>query len=45
MLQKMVEYYRSLGLREWFIDRIIATPPESMWYPTEDELKQAGVLN
>jgi hypothetical protein len=45
MLQQMVEYYRSLGLREWFIDRIVATPPESMWYPTQDELKEGGVLN
>jgi hypothetical protein len=45
MIQHMVESYRSLGLREWFIDRIIATPPEDMWYPTQDELKQAGVLN
>ena len=27
------------------IDHIIATPPESMWYPTEDELKEGGVLN
>jgi hypothetical protein len=45
MSQKMVESYRSLGLREWFIDRIVATPPESMWYPTKDELQKAGVLN
>lgn len=45
MFQQMVESYRSLGLREWFIDRIVATPPESMWYPTIDELKQAGVIN
>ena len=45
MVQQMVEYYRSLGLREWFIDHIVATPPEGMWYPTRDELKEAGVIN
>jgi hypothetical protein len=45
MLEQMVESYRSLGLREWFIDRIVATPPESMWYPTQAELKQGGALN
>jgi hypothetical protein len=45
VLAQMAEYYRSHGVREWFIDRIIATPPESMWYPTQDELKEGGVLN
>lgn len=42
---QMSDYYRSHGVRQWFIDRIIATPPESMWYPTRDELKEGGVLN
>lgn len=45
VLAQMAEYYRSHGVRQSFIDHIIATPPESMWYPTEDELKKAGVLN
>lgn len=45
VLAQMAAYYRSHGVSEWFIDHIVATPPESMWYPTEDELKQAGVLN
>jgi hypothetical protein len=44
-LAQMAEYYRSHGVREWFIDHILATPPDSMWYPTPDELKQGGVLN
>jgi hypothetical protein len=44
VIQDMVEYYRSQGLREWFIDRIVATPPESMWYPTPADLKRGGVL-
>jgi hypothetical protein len=45
VLAQMAEYYRSHGLRESFIDHILATPPESMWYPTPDELKEGGVLN
>jgi len=45
MIQEMVEYYRSQGLREWFIDRIVATPPETMWYPTPADLKEGDVLN
>lgn len=44
LIQEMVAYYRSTGLREWFIDRVIATPPEDMWYPTRRELEEAGVL-
>ena len=44
-IQEMRQSYRALGVREWFIDRIVATPPDSMWYPTKDELKSAGVLN
>jgi hypothetical protein len=32
-------------VRESFIDHIVATPPESVWYPTEDELKAGAVLN
>jgi hypothetical protein len=41
-IEEMVEYYRSHGVRQWFIDHIVATPPESMWYPTQDELKEGG---
>jgi membrane-bound ClpP family serine protease len=44
-LAQMAEYYRSHGVRESFIDHIVSTPPESMWYPTQDELKEGGVLN
>ena len=44
MIQDMVEYYRSVGLREWFIDRVVATPPDDMWYPTRRELEDAGVI-
>lgn len=44
-LEQMAEFYRSHGVRQKFIDHILATPPEDMWYPTEDELKEGGVLN
>ena len=43
IIREMVEYYRSVGPREWFIDRIVATPPDEMWYPTQRELKDGGV--
>jgi hypothetical protein len=44
MAQQMTEYYRSAGVREWFIDQVLATAPEDMWYPTRRELEQAGVV-
>jgi len=44
LIQQMVEYYRSVGVREWFIDHIAATPPEDVWYPTRSELVDAGVI-
>jgi hypothetical protein len=44
-LAQIAEYYRSHGLRQSFIDHIVATPPENMWYPTQEELKEGGVLN
>jgi membrane-bound ClpP family serine protease len=44
LIQQMVEYYRSIGVREWFIDHIAATPPEELWYPTRSELVDAGVI-
>jgi hypothetical protein len=44
IIQDMVEYYRSAGLRERFIDRIVATPPDDMWYPTRRELEDGGVI-
>jgi hypothetical protein len=44
MIQSMVEYYRSVGVRESFIDRVIETPSDDMWYPTRSELEEARVL-
>jgi uncharacterized protein YggE len=34
----------SAGLRESFIDHVVATPPDDMWYPTRSELENAGVI-
>ena len=42
--QHMREYYRSAGLRDWFVDRVIATQPKDLWVPTRRELEEAGVL-
>jgi hypothetical protein len=44
MTQQMIEYYRSAGLREWFIDHVAATAPDQLWYPTRRELEEAGVV-
>ena len=45
IIQSNREDYRASGISEAFIDRIMATPPEKMWYPTGAELTEAGVLN
>jgi len=42
--QHMREYYRSAGLRDWFVDQVIATQPKDLWVPTQRELEEAGVL-
>ena len=38
------ELYREAGIAQPFIDRVMATPPARVWYPSYDELMQAGVL-
>ncbi len=45
MIQSNREDYRAAGISDEFIDRIMATSPEQMWYPTGDEMTEAGVLN
>ena len=42
--QHMREYYRAAGLRDWFVDRVIATEPKDVWIPTKSDLAAAGVL-
>lgn len=32
------------GLPPWFVDRVLATPAAGMWFPTDAELSQAGLL-
>jgi hypothetical protein len=29
----------------WFIDRVMATPPNALWFPTDEELSKAGILS
>jgi hypothetical protein len=41
---RMFIYYRSLGLPSTFVAKVIETPPQSMWYPTQEELLEARVL-
>lgn len=37
--------YRAAGITDQFIDRIMDTSPQRMWYPTGEEMTEAGVLN
>lgn len=37
--------YRQAGIDAGFIDRIMAVPPQEMWYPKHDEMVDAGVIN
>jgi hypothetical protein len=38
------EAMRVAGVADWFVAKVLQTPPESMWYPTFDELLRAGVV-
>jgi hypothetical protein len=33
-----------IGVPAWFADRAYSTPSDSMWWPTSDELKRAGII-
>src|ERR1051326_31197 len=35
---------RQAGVADDFIDHVLATPHESMWYPTVQEMRRAGVI-
>lgn len=37
-------FFRRHGVAEAFLDRVSATPHESMWFPTVEELLEAGVV-
>ena len=45
LTRQMARYYQTEGLPPSFIYRVAATPSDSMWYPTHDELRKARVLN
>jgi hypothetical protein len=32
------------GLAQQFVEKVISTRPDSMWYPTSEELKQFGIV-
>jgi hypothetical protein len=34
----------SVGVPAWFADHAYSTPSDSMWWPTSEELRQAGVV-
>lgn len=42
--EKDMAIYRKQGVAESFLARIIETPPHEMWFPSEAELLEAGVL-
>lgn len=44
MTQDMMDVYRSAGLPEAFLQRIVKTSPEDMWYPTREELIDSNVI-
>lgn len=35
---------QSAGIQQAFIDKALTTPAESMWYPTVEEMRNAGVI-
>ncbi len=35
---------QSAGISESFISRVLSTPADQMWYPTYEEMKDAGVI-
>lgn len=40
----MEETLRQRGASLWFLQKALSTPPSSMWYPTQKELIDAGVV-
>ena len=41
---KDFDYFLKQGVSEAFLEKAFAIPFEKMWYPTQDELREAGVL-
>ncbi|MHC2299170.1 COG3904 family protein [Rhizobium mongolense] len=42
--EEWAKMYRETGLNRNFIDRALAVSPETMWYPSADELLQANAI-
>lgn len=42
---KDIEFFKSQGIKEEFLDRVFDTPQHSMWYPDSQMLIDAGVIN
>jgi hypothetical protein len=38
------QFMKEAGISKEFIDRVLATSPDDMWYPTYEEMRQAGVV-
>jgi len=38
------EQMAATGVSAWFLDKVFATDPSSVWYPSLNELKRAGVV-
>jgi hypothetical protein len=45
MTRGMLEVYREAGVSDGFLEHVKATSSDSMWYPTRDQLIDAGVIN
>lgn len=43
-MRYMLDLYRKAGLSSQFLERVKATPNESMWYPSRDELIASKVI-
>jgi hypothetical protein len=41
----MLDEYRTYGISQGFLERVAATPPESMWFPERKELIENMVIN
>jgi len=42
--REMHDRYLAAGVKDAFVDRAMAAPPQAMWFPTAEEMMQANVL-
>jgi hypothetical protein len=43
--QKFQEAYLDEGIPKWFVNKVINTPSNTLWEPSNDELMRAGVVD